>query len=68
MWFGKGAVLSLKAVPGYDFVLKKEEKKKGVGNFLPCMCEKRNAIFHIQLLIAIQESNAFLLKSLNENE
>lgn len=28
VWFGKGAVLSLKAVPGYDFVFKKEKKKR----------------------------------------
>lgn len=28
VWFGKGAVLSLKAVPGYGFVFKKEKKKK----------------------------------------
>lgn len=27
VWLAKGAVLSLKAVPGYDFVFKKEEKK-----------------------------------------
>lgn len=27
VWFGKGGVLSLKAVPGYDFVFKKQEKK-----------------------------------------
>lgn len=26
VWFGKGAVLSPKAVPGYDFVFKNEEK------------------------------------------
>lgn len=45
-----------------------KKKKEGVGNFLSCMAEKRNAVFHIQLLIAIQESNAFLLKSLNGNE
>lgn len=32
------------------------------------MDEKRNAIFHIQLLIAVQEFNAFLLKLLNGNE
>lgn len=47
-------------------MLKKEEEKR-VGNFLYCIDEKRNAIFHIQLLIAIQESNGFLLKSLNGN-
>lgn len=55
VWFGKGAVLSLKAVPGYDFVFKKEVlKKKRVGNFLSCMDEEKNAVFHIQLLITIQ--------------
>lgn len=40
------------------FCLKKK-KKNGVGNFLSCMDERRNAIFHIELLNAIQESNAF---------
>lgn len=28
VWLGKGAVLSLKAVPGYDFMFKKEVKKE----------------------------------------
>lgn len=45
----------------------KIRKKNGVGNFPSCMDEERNAMFHIQLLIAIQESTAFLLKSLNGN-
>lgn len=27
LWFGKGAVLSLEAVPGYDFMFKKEERR-----------------------------------------
>lgn len=28
VWLGKGAVLSLKAVPDYDFIFKKEVKKE----------------------------------------
>lgn len=28
VWLGKGAVLSLKTVPGYDFIFKKEVKKE----------------------------------------
>lgn len=46
----------------------KKKKKNGVGNFLSCMDEKRNTIFHIQLLIAIEGSSVFLLKPLNGNE